>query len=231
MPGDIAAIFDLVLRLLVAVILGGLIGLEREFHGRPAGLRTHIMVCLGAAVIMVSAQLFQENYSPAGAESIYRVDPGRIAAGVVTGIGFLGAGAIVRSRDMVRGLTTAACIWFVAALGIVVGCGLYVPAVAAAVIGLLVLTILDPIGRIVPAVHYDAITIIADSGTAEDIETLTRTVLKEYPVHIQNTSITADRKNGGRQLVMFIRTKGLGDKHEIMKKLLALPSVAKISWE
>lgn len=231
MPVEASSLLDICLRLLVAVVLGGLIGLEREFHGRPAGLRTHIMVCLGAAVIMVSAQLFQEYYSPEGAESIYRVDPGRIAAGVVTGIGFLGAGAIIRSRDIVRGLTTAACIWFVAALGIVVGCGLYVPASAAAVIGLLVLTFLDPIGRIVPAVRYDAITIIADSGTAEDIETLARAVLRKYPVHVQNTSITADRKTGDRELIMFIRTRGLGDKHEIMKKLLTLPSVERISWE
>ncbi|MDX2507937.1 MAG: MgtC/SapB family protein, partial [Desulfobacterales bacterium] len=84
---------EVLLRLVVAAVLGGLIGLEREFHGRPAGLRTHILVCLGAAVIMDSSLIFQKVFASEGADSVFRIDPGRIAAGVVTGIGFLGAGA------------------------------------------------------------------------------------------------------------------------------------------
>ena len=101
--------------LLLAILLGGAIGLERESRGRPAGLRTHILVCLGATIIMIASTRMGELTQALSPASRIQVDPGRIAAGIVTGIGFLGAGAIIRIGDLVRGLTTAGCIWFVAA--------------------------------------------------------------------------------------------------------------------
>jgi putative Mg2+ transporter-C (MgtC) family protein len=112
------------LRLALAILLGGAIGLERESRGRPAGLRTHILVCLGATIIMIASTQMAILSQALPQASRIQVDPGRIAAGIVTGIGFLGAGAIIRIGDLVRGLTTAGCIWFVAALGITIGQGL-----------------------------------------------------------------------------------------------------------
>lgn len=103
----------MILKLVAATLLGGLIGLEREVHGRPAGLRTHILVCLGSTLFALT------SYSIAG--KLY--DPGRITAQIVTGIGFLGAGTIMRQGSVVRGLTTAASIWTVAAIGIAVAIG------------------------------------------------------------------------------------------------------------
>ncbi len=123
------------LRLVLATAIGGLIGLEREFKGKPAGIRTNILICLGSCLVMI---LSIEIASQAGAPA----DPGRIAAQVVTGVGFLGAGSIIRSRVTVAGLTTAATIWFVAALGLVVGAGYFVLAGAAAVIMIFILTAL-----------------------------------------------------------------------------------------
>jgi len=231
MGGETITLTDLLLRYLLAALLGGLIGLEREFHGRPAGLRTHILVCLGAAIIMSSGQIYQNFYTLQGAESVFRIDPGRIAAGIVTGIGFLGAGAIIRSKDIVRGLTTAACIWFVAGIGIVVGSGLYLPGIAGCVLGLILLVCLDPIGHGIPGVHYGRITVTADATPAESLELLCRQILKDYPVVIKNTSITASTRTGRRVLTMFIRSRGLQNKHEILKKILAIPDVARISWE
>jgi putative Mg2+ transporter-C (MgtC) family protein len=112
------------IRLLMAMVLGGGGGLERQARGRPAGLRTNILVCLGSATMIIAFQklLLECNL---GAESIMRFDPARAAAGVITGIGFLGAGTIVKSNDFVRGLTTAASIWVVSALGITIGLGEY----------------------------------------------------------------------------------------------------------
>ena len=221
---------EVLLRLLVAAVLGGLIGLEREFHGRPAGLRTHILVCLGAAVIMDSSQLFQEAFALKGAESVFRIDPGRIAAGVVTGIGFLGAGAIVRSHDFVRGLTTAACIWFVAAIGIVAGCGLYVPAIIATVLGLVVLMGFDPLGHRIPKVKYGQITMTADMA-ADDIESECRRILKDYPVVVQNTAVSVDTETGQRTVTVYVRSRRIKNKYEILKRMLSLPNVLHISWE
>jgi putative Mg2+ transporter-C (MgtC) family protein len=121
------------LRLLLAALLGAVIGLQREKAGKPAGLRTHILICMGSALFtIVSIYGFSGN-----------ADPSRIAAGIVTGIGFIGAGVIFRGMrgDKVMGITTAASIWVTAAIGIASGCGLYAIAVTAAVVTLLVLMI------------------------------------------------------------------------------------------
>ncbi|MDW7740561.1 MAG: MgtC/SapB family protein [Bacillota bacterium] len=117
--------WETALRLLLAVILGGLIGLERESHRRPAGFRTHILVCAGSALIMmVSAYGFTGAIGQG-----YISDPGRIAAGVVTGIGFLGAGTIIQQRGSIQGLTTAATIWVVSGVGLAIGVGFYLGAI------------------------------------------------------------------------------------------------------
>jgi len=119
---------EMALRLLMAAALGGIIGFQREKSGKPAGLRTHILICLGATIFtLVSVYAFAEN-----------ADPSRIAAGVVSGIGFIGAGAIIlRSEEnLVTGLTTAATIWLVAGIGVAIGAGLYIAAVVTTIIAM-----------------------------------------------------------------------------------------------
>lgn len=101
-------------KLVLAVFVAGLIGLERETHGRPAGLRTHVLVCLGSALFTLCSFIVAKNGGS---------DPGRITAQIVTGIGFLGAGTIIHQGSVVRGLTTAASIWTVAAIGVGIGIG------------------------------------------------------------------------------------------------------------
>ncbi len=119
---------EIILKLVLAAVLGGLIGFERQIHKKPAGLRTHTLVCIGAALFTII--------------STSSVDPSsvsRIAAGLVTGIGFLAAGLIFREEDKVRGLTTAAELWVLAAIGISVGIGFYYAAIVATIIVLIIL--------------------------------------------------------------------------------------------
>ena len=129
---------DNLARLSLAAVLGGAIGFERELRDREAGLRTHLLVCLGSALFtIVSAYGFREFL--ASGDQVIRADPTRIAAQIVTGIGFLGAGAIIRQGLSVRGLTTAATLWVAAAIGIAAGAGYYAGAVLGTVITLVAL--------------------------------------------------------------------------------------------
>lgn len=124
-------------RLLLAFLFGSIIGFERENKQTSAGLRTHILVCMGSALIMLVSLRIFDLYSQHTS-----VDPGRIAAGVVTGIGFIGAGTIMRSAERVRGLTTAASVWVSSAIGLAVGCGYISAAFATTVLSYLVLAAL-----------------------------------------------------------------------------------------
>jgi putative Mg2+ transporter-C (MgtC) family protein len=129
---------DLLLKLALAVVLGGAIGLEREISGKPAGLRTNILICVGAALltdVSVAMTTIPERVG----------DPSRLAAQIVSGIGFIGAGTIMQARGTVTGLTSAATIWVVAAIGITVGAGLYYEAVSA---GALVAIVLAGLGTL-----------------------------------------------------------------------------------
>lgn len=129
---------DLLLKLLLATLLGGIIGFEREVAGKPAGLRTNILICIGAALLMdVSIRIGLVD----GGTRIG--DPARIAAQIVSGVGFLGAGTIMQSQGMVTGLTSAATIWVVAAIGMTVGSGFYIEGIGA---GLLVTFVLAGLG-------------------------------------------------------------------------------------
>ncbi len=120
---------QLIIRLLIATILGGLIGLEREYRHKEAGLRTNMLVALGSALAMIISTSFE-------------VDPARIASGIITGIGFLGGGIIIQSRGEVHGITTAATIWVVATVGMAAGLGYITAALATTAIALVVLYIL-----------------------------------------------------------------------------------------
>ena len=122
------------LRIFLAALLSGFIGLERETHDKAAGFRTHILVCVGSTIFMITSLLISLKYGHFGP-----VDPSRIAAGVVTGVGFLGAGAVMRSGASVQGLTTAASIWAAAAIGLAIGAGLYTVGIMGTAVVVLVL--------------------------------------------------------------------------------------------
>lgn len=132
----------MIARMLLAALLGSAVGLERERLLWVAGLRTHMLVCVGATLVMLVSAF---GFADALGRSDVVLDPSRVAAQVVSGIGFLGAGTIILRHDVIRGLTTAASLWAVAAIGLAVGGGLYLPAVAATVLILGILIALKPI--------------------------------------------------------------------------------------
>ena len=136
-PNDL----DVTAKLFIAALLGGLIGLERESHGKDAGVRTYALVSLGSALAMIVSINVYEVYKNAG------VDPSRIAAQVISGVGFLGAGAIMRFDKEIKGLTTAAGVWTAAGIGLSCGLGQYHPAIITTILTLIVLVVWSKVNR------------------------------------------------------------------------------------
>jgi len=155
---------EIVLRLFLGAVLGGIIGVERQVHGRQAGFRTQLIVCVASVLVMIVSEYYHHlSYMN---PSYIRVDPGRIAAGAITGIGFIGAGAILKMGISVQGLTTAACLWMVSAIGLAIGAGLYVAGIAASFLTLFSLLVLRIIERQMSRLVYKFITVT----TGENIE-------------------------------------------------------------
>ena len=137
-------IWQICMRLLCALLIGMVIGMEREYTHRPAGMRTHILVALGSCAVMITSQLIFSQYSAFGSTP----DPARLSAQVITGVGFLGAGTIMREGASVKGLTTAASLWAVACLGIAAGGGYYTVALPGMVFVLITLTVLEALQKL-----------------------------------------------------------------------------------
>ena len=146
-------------RLLVAMIAGGLVGMERELRGRQAGFRTNILVCVGSALTMIVSISFASRAWPHDANVNMNIDPARIAYGVMTGIGFLGAGTIIKHGVSVRGLTTAAAMWCVAAVGLAAGFGMYTLTAIATVLIVAALWILDYLEGMFPKWRYRTVVV------------------------------------------------------------------------
>jgi putative Mg2+ transporter-C (MgtC) family protein len=217
-----------IVQLALAVVLGGAVGLERELHGRPAGLRTHIMVCLGATIAMLSSVRLYELLPNASGGSALHIDPGRIAAGIVTGIGFIGAGAIMRLKSANRGLTTAATIWFVAALGVVIGVGAYAVAVAGTLTALAVLMLLMRVEGMIRPDTYREITIVADRS--EDLLDQVRAVVSELEMTVQSHEFEEELEKNQIRAVFNVRFRRAHLGEEVLRRLRAIPGVRTIGW-
>lgn len=187
---------EMLLRLLAALACGTFIGYERSFHGRPAGLRTHVLVCLASAVLML-VTVYEDHWVRTAGDS--RLDPTRMAQGIMTGIGFLGAGVIVKEGMNVRGLTTAASIWITAAIGVLAGVGLYLPMMISVVLTLLVLSVFRWIETKVPTQAYYYFDVKYErEGTLS--EERTRELLKRLGFSVANFSYRLEGSGSDRML-------------------------------
>ncbi len=213
---------EIVIRLTLAFILGGAIGLEREriymkALKYSAGFRTHVLVCIGAAVCMlISEQMF----------FLYNGDAGRIAAQVISGIGFLGAGAILREGSVVRGLTTAASLWVVACVGLAVGGGFYLMASTGTFLVLFALIVLGTIEDLIRGGRRDNVIVVEVDSSSEDIDKISPT-LEKSGVQIKHINFS---KMENRCIVeITIKTPYRIDLITVLNKLAALPGVFRIN--
>lgn len=171
----------MILRLLLGAVIGGIIGYERQVHGRPAGFRTHILVCVACVLLMNASGYY---HSLGVSEPAYlRADPGRIAAGAITGVGFIGAGVVLRTGFSIQGLTTAATIWMVSAIGLAVGEGLYLAGIVTTGITMFALVVLRRIESRMPKLYSRVLTIVTGDNVEEDDIIA---VLTKHDVHISN---------------------------------------------
>ncbi len=166
--------YEVLFKLLLGTLLGGLIGFERQTHGRAAGFRTQLLVCVACVLLMLISEGFSARASLH--PEFIRVDPTRIASGALTGIGFLGAGVILKMGFSVQGLTTAACIWVVSAIGLAIGAGEYFAAIVVFFITVFSLWVLRSWETKMPRLSYKYITLVTDeSGDEEKIRSIFET--------------------------------------------------------
>jgi len=217
--------------LLLAFISGGAIGFERELSGRAAGLRTHILVCICSTMLI----LVSRSAADTGAEldGIARVvfDPNRMGAGIVTGIGFLGAACVMRSGDALRGLTTGACIWFVAGLGIVIGSGQYALALAGTFLVLVVLTLVNRFANMLSPRVYRRLIVITTStqlqAQADDI----RAVLKRHEMSLLDLASGHSAESGRNELVFYVALKNNFQAPQVTEEVGGFRGVLSARWK
>ncbi len=216
---------EIILRLFLAALLGSLVGVERERLVWAAGLRTHMLVCVGAALIMiVSAFGFADVLS---AEHVV-LDPSRIAAQVVSGIGFLGAGTILLRRDVIQGLTTAASLWTVAAIGLAIGSGLYLAAVAATILILLILAGIKPLERRLWAARRPRTLTLVIDRSAISLATL-ETALTQTPVEMKQLRIEHGSTQDEDEIYLTLSRTSTPTLLGVMERLRGIPGVRAIS--
>jgi putative Mg2+ transporter-C (MgtC) family protein len=229
-PGEVATLedYELVLRIVLAAALGGLIGFERELSDQPAGFRTHMLVSVGAALFTVAGaygvgDLFEEQAVRV------RYDPTRIAAQIVTGIGFLGAGAIIQQGFSVRGLTTAASLWVTAAVGLSVGLGYYSGAAATAVFTVLALYILKRLrGVLFSRLKKGECRITVRMGENLRLAQLVE-VLEQGGSTVESIKF-ADDEDETKQLVAKVKLGVDVSPEELVAQGSDLPGVRAIEW-
>jgi putative Mg2+ transporter-C (MgtC) family protein len=215
----------IIFRLILAAVLSGIIGFEREFHGRAAGFRTHILLCVGTTLIMITSVHIFDVYS-----GRTPIDPARLAAGVVTGIGFLGAGTIMRYKASVRGLTTAASLWVVTGVGLAVGSGLYFGSIATTALAVVTLMLFGRLEHSMIRKDWYKTIIIESKDGLEQLKHI-RGILGEYGADI--TDFEVERSEDGSNMILKIGLKLASSHHTavMIQDVSRLEGVKNAKWE
>ena len=214
---------EIVFRLIAALVAGGLIGLERSHRGRPAGFRTHALVCLASSLLML-VTVYESHWMPRDAAARVVLDPTRMAQGIMTGIGFVGAGAIIKEGFTVRGLTTAASIWTTAALGILTGVGFYFAAFIGTVLALGTLSAFRWIEARLPTETY-AIFMVRYARDNAITEPALRSLVQAHGFSLHNLSYRLHSDAGQMEYRMVLRTMDAGNARSLAEKLKSDPAV------
>ncbi len=217
--------WEMLLRMGAAAALGAGIGYERERNGRPAGLRTHLLVSLASATFMLVSTQFV-FFQPYGKDDLVNVDTSRIAASVVAGVGFLGAGAILRVGLGVQGLTTAASLWLVAAVGLAAGGGMYVEAAAATALTLFALVVLRRVEGRQWRLLVRRLAVVLEGGEAERKEALER--IRSAGAAVSDVGHDRDTRRNRSRLLLELRVTDAATLDRVVARLEELPSVRRV---
>lgn len=209
-------------KLLVSFVLGALIGIERQFRRREAGMRTFTLICMGSTAAMLISIWIPQIYP-----NFLNGDPGRIAAQVLTGIGFLGAGAIMQSHGSIHGLTTAACIWVVAVIGLGVGAGMYVPAVIATLLTLVILISLERLEKRMFLNGVNKILTITCSTATPDLKAV-RKILEDKNVFIVSVSFESNYGDDRSVITYKVNVKAQSSYMNLFSEIRTLGYVSQI---
>lgn len=206
-----------------ALLAGGLIGLERSYHGRPAGFRTHTLVCMASSLLMLLT-VYQVELLPALPIEIMRIDPTRMAQGIMTGIGFLGAGVIMKEKLTIRGLTTAASIWMTASIGILIGIGFYFAAGVATVLTLGALSLFRWIELVIPTLYYARLevrTLNKDQVSLEEIQD----VIRQHGCSLANPGYSMEEGGKYFSYEMTVRTRNRDNYKRLAQSLTKMKKI------
>ena len=220
---------EITLRLVLAALAGGFVGIEREKHGRPAGLRTHLLVAVGSCLMVIVSEGFYLKYGNVPGTSVVRLDPARVAAQIVTGIGFLGAGVILKEGISVRGLTTAACLWLVAGLGMSIGMGLYYPAIFSTVLAVASLLFLKKLEPVIGKDRYLSLSVVGENRKMllDDIEAM----FSEKNLRVSDLQMITDLEKNLVHIDVVVTNHHRRIGKELMSAIVKLEGVKKVSFK
>jgi len=217
---------ELLLRLVIAALLGSIIGIERERLAWVAGLRTHMLVSVGSALMMIVSAY---GFSDVVGQNHVVLDPSRIAAQVVSGIGFLGAGTILLRQDTIRGLTTAASLWTVAGIGLAVGGGMYVAAIGSTVLIFLILAGIKPLERRFWTHSRQAhmVSVVYDRNISGVVETV-EAALREMPLTVQTLTLLPGQHDDEQEMQVLLTRIPQSELVAVTQRVAAIPGVRKV---
>jgi putative Mg2+ transporter-C (MgtC) family protein len=217
-------------KLILAAVLGGAIGFEREVHGQAAGIRTNILVSVGACLMMMLSLHMEELYRHLNDASVVRLDPGRIASYAIASMGFLGAGAIIKGKGSIRGLTTAAGLWLMTGIGLAIGAGYFFPALSGTLLSLLILFSLRRVKMLFPHDIY-TILILKFNGLNRPLEQVEK-IFSEYPgLAIQFSNLQQSFSSRTTTYRLRLVSKEHISWEEIVKRLSDIQGLEELSWE
>ncbi len=223
-------LLDIFLRVLAAFVAGFLVGWEREVHGRPAGLRTNIMACVAGAVAMLISGMLCVAAANTGNGSI-RADPARLGAGILAGMGFLGGGTILRHENFIRGVTTAASLWFVTILGLAFGAGLFVLGAIGVGFALLTLLVLTKFERNLESDWYATLTVYATLDAMGNEELRQR--IESCGAVVQNLKLNYDFQKRLRTVICDLKCRR-PSRFDLAEKIVATlanaPGIQQLTW-
>ncbi|MEK6749328.1 MAG: MgtC/SapB family protein [Pseudomonadota bacterium] len=215
-------------RIFLAMLAGALIGLERTYNGRPAGFRTHTLVSVASTLLMLLTAFQWELVVSTAYLDTVRSDPTRLAQGIMTGIGFLGAGVIMKEDFRISGLTTAASIWITSAIGILIGIGFYLPAIIGVIVTLGTLSLFRWLEQLLPTLEYGVVTIRflrRDILSEEEI----KNIVAKHAISVSGSSYELESEGKFFTYKLTIRTRKLDNLRHLAETLHGMEKVCEFS--